>query len=337
MKKLFLLLFTFNFLFINPYSQEEVFNIKKYMKTSGDITFFSQTCLNSGKKIKNSFSSDIEIEGFIHKNLSFFVHFENGKGIGLEKINEMTSFSVNEDVNDTNYNFKITELYTNIKFNKKISLCFGRLDPTSYIDENNFANDETTQFFSTVFKYNPTIDMPENSTGGNLSFSLTESINLSTTLLSVENTKMSKFNSFYYSVEMTKNMKNINLRGYFWKNGGENSKGIGINSDLDFKNFGLFIRYGKNYNSKNPISAFISGGITLKGILWKRKKDEMGIGFGNGFVDKSSSEKIIETYYKIKITKNLYLSFDQEIIFNPIIDNSNKKLFITGIRTYVSF
>ncbi len=316
--------------------------IKKYFKFTGDITYFSQSCLNLEKNFKNSFSSDIEIEGKIpKKNFLFYIHLENGRGKGLENINEMVSFSVNEDLMDTNYNVKITELYLEKDFSQKFSIKFGKLDPTLYIDENAFANDETTQFFSTVFKYNPTIDLPEHSIGGNLNLSISKDINLSTTFLSVENTNNKRFNTHFYSIEFIKSFKNLNLRTYLWENDGievknKTSKGTGTNFDLNLGKLGFFFRYGKNFNTTNLMSNFISGGINLNGKLWSRKGDEIGVGFGNCYVRNKTSEKIFEVYYKLRIKDNLYISYDNQFIFNPI-KKDRDRLFISGFRTYISF
>ena len=44
----------------------------------------------------------------------------------------------------------------------KAVLTFGKLDPTAYFDNNEVANDETTQFLGRIFRNSPTIEFPDN-------------------------------------------------------------------------------------------------------------------------------------------------------------------------------
>ena len=50
-------------------------------------------------------------------------------------------------------------------FKQHVRLVAGKIDLTNYFDINNVANDETTQFITSVFVNNPVLETPENGPG----------------------------------------------------------------------------------------------------------------------------------------------------------------------------
>lgn len=112
-----------------------------------------------------SYSADITIgRDFKGINGKAFVHLEAGTGAGLE--DDLSLYSnVNRDADNDN-NVRITELwYEQGLFKDKTLLTFGKLDPTVYFDNNEVANDETTQFLGRIFRNSPTIEFPDNTVG----------------------------------------------------------------------------------------------------------------------------------------------------------------------------
>ncbi len=326
-------LFSINFFPKNSNLWENTFSV------NGDITIFSQLSLKDKKRLKHSFSTDLEISANLNRNFSLFIHFENGKGKGFQNINDMISANVNEDILDTNFNVKITELYLEKIFSNNLTISAGKLDPTNYLDQNKFANDETTQFFTTPFKYNISIDMPDNAMGMDLEKKITKNIYINTLLISEERYKNHRFEGKFISTQVKVNIKKFNFRTFVWKNSMKKT-GFGMNLDGEFENFGIFFRTGKNSGKKEGIKKVISFGTNLKGKMWKREKDEIGLGIFLGFPDRygKSCEKISEIYYKIKVWNNLFLSFNSQLILNSLYpDNNRKNFFFMGIRTFIFF
>jgi len=113
-------------------------------------------------RIDASFSEDITIsKEFEGLNSEAFIHLEAGQGAGLT--NELSLYSnVNADANDEEH-VSVAEIwYEQGLFGDKALVTFGKLDPTVYFDNNEAANDETTQFLSDIFRSSPAIEFPDN-------------------------------------------------------------------------------------------------------------------------------------------------------------------------------
>jgi len=109
-----------------------------------------------------SYSADITIgKEFKEVGGKAFLHLEAGTGNGLE--DDLTLYSnINRDADNDN-NVRLTELwYEQALCKDKAVLTFGKLDPTAYFDNNEVANDETTQFLGRIFRNSPTIEFPDN-------------------------------------------------------------------------------------------------------------------------------------------------------------------------------
>jgi len=117
-----------------------------------------------------SYSADITIgKEFKKVGGKAFLHLEVGQGAGLE--DDLTLYSnVNRDADNDN-NVRLTELwYEQALFKDKVALTFGKLDPTAYFDNNDVANDETTQFLGRIFRNSPTIEFSDNTAGIRLAY-----------------------------------------------------------------------------------------------------------------------------------------------------------------------
>ncbi|MDD5165838.1 MAG: carbohydrate porin [Candidatus Omnitrophica bacterium] len=113
-----------------------------------------------------SYSADITLaKEFKEINGKAFLHLEGGQGQGLE--DNLTLYSnVNRDADD-HENVRVTELwYEQGFFKDRVALTFGKLDPTAYFDQNEVANDETTQFLGRIFRNSPVVDFPLDNTAG---------------------------------------------------------------------------------------------------------------------------------------------------------------------------
>ncbi|MCF7877985.1 MAG: hypothetical protein K9L95_00760, partial [Candidatus Omnitrophica bacterium] len=112
-----------------------------------------------------SYSLDLEFEKEFNQNSKAFLHLETGDGAGVE--DELQVFSnVNRDADDSDNSLSVTEIWYQYCFKTQpLVLTAGKIDPTVYIDTNQYANDETTQFLGHIFRNSPTIEFPDNSAG----------------------------------------------------------------------------------------------------------------------------------------------------------------------------
>ncbi len=103
-----------------------------------------------------------------------------------------------------------------------------------------------------------------------------------------------------------------------------------------------FGQFGYARNSINDVPYYAGGGFVFKGITKKRKDDSVGIAFGwhqfNKILHKTehaTAEKVIELFYKIKLTEFLYIQPDIQYIMKP--SGSEKDAFGFGLRTCITF
>ena len=142
---------------------------------------------------------------------------------------------------------------------------------------------------------------------------------------------------------------------------GTEKYGFGINFDQDLtQNISAFGRYGWN-DGKTESFAFsqidrsLSGGVNIKGNLWRRDRDHVGIAAvrnflsgdqrrfleagGVGFIIGDGRlnydpESIIEAYYALRATKRWTLSADYQHIQNPAYNRDRGPLWVASIRLH---
>jgi hypothetical protein len=138
--------------------------------------------------------------------------------------------------------------------------------------------------------------------------------------------------------------------------------GVALEQELT-ANTGAFVRASR-HDGKTETYAFteidrsVSGGLTFKGGPWGREGDEIGLalianglsqshrdylaagglGFflGDGRLN-YRSEKILETYYSLKMAKGLWLSADYQRVVNPGYNADRGPANVWGLRAHVEF
>lgn len=143
---------------------------------------------------------------------------------------------------------------------------------------------------------------------------------------------------------------------------GTTKYGICLNFEQDINdNAGVFLRVGWNDGGSETwmfteIDRSLSFGSVVKGKFWKREKDEAGLALcfnglsethksflkngGYGFIIGDGNlnygiESIIETYYKINITKNLNFSLGYQFISNPAYNKDRGPVNCYSIRSQI--
>lgn len=143
-------------------------------KIQADATFVLQGTPNANNaadgthkgRCDAAWSSDIYISKAFDDWGLALLHMEPGQGVGAE--DQLSLYSnVNRDSNDTNANVPITELwYEHYLFNKQITVTAGKMDPANYLDQNEYAFNECTQFLGRIFRNSPAIEWPDDNTLG---------------------------------------------------------------------------------------------------------------------------------------------------------------------------
>ncbi len=272
-----------------------------------------------------SWSSDIYIEKAFDDWGLALLHLEPGQGDALE--GDLSVFSnVNRDSNDTGSDVPITELfYEHYLFNKQLVITVGKMDPANYVDQNEYAFDETTQFLGRVFRNSPAIEWPDDNTLGaavtvapsNIPYML-----FSVNYFNTDNSWENIFDKIFISTQITfmpekafgwEEKWSGNYRVYWWFNGLDHAKlvdqgepssdqvkernmGVGLSFDQKMGDiFGIFSRFGFQRGDiamagTNPntaaCAAFWTAGIQATGESWKRPDDVIACSLGQIFPDK---------------------------------------------------
>jgi carbohydrate-selective porin OprB len=251
------------------------------------------------------------------------LHLEPGQGAGAE--NKLSLYSnVNRDQNDTDANVPITELwYEHYLFKKQVALTAGKMDPANYIDQNEYAHDECTQFLGRIFKQNPAIEWPDDNTLGGrfiIAPEIVPYLSLEASYFNANNTYEQIFDRPFASAQLNvkpsmffnldKEQWDGNYRFYWWLNALNHAKlvgagespaddvkkdntGFGISADQMLTDaFGVFARFGwerpdLELVSTNPNAAQCeaswSGGLQMTGKYWSRADDMLAFGIGQVF------------------------------------------------------
>jgi high affinity Mn2+ porin len=163
------------------------------------------------------------------------------------------------------------------------------------------------------------------------------------------------------SIDGSDTSLNVNSVGTY----GGKKYGLGINAEQELTNdCGIFFRAGWNDGKTSSyvfteIDQTITGGISIKGIKWKRPDDVFGMaavvngisqdhidflnaggyGFiiGDGKLTHYGNEEIIETYYSARMSKEIWATLDYQFINNPAYNIDRGPVHVFGARVHVEF
>lgn len=141
--------------------------------------------------------------------------------------------------------------------------------------------------------------------------------------------------------------------------------GMAINLEQELSsNLGMFVRASMNDGSKEAydftdINKSLSAGLSLHGDTWGRPDDTFGIAgvinglsgaardyfaagglgvlIGDGQLNHYDTERILETYYSLKLNKFCSLGMDYQFIVNPAYNTDRGPVSIFGFRGHVEF
>ncbi len=302
-------------------------------KIQADATFIMQGTPNAndpGDRNKSRFDASWSADVFIEKTFDDWglalLHMEPGQADTLEGKLSLYS-NVNRDANDTDANVPITELwYEHYLFDRQFTVTAGKMDPANYLDQNEYAFNECTQFLGRIFRNSPAIEWPDDNTLGasvTIAPGFLPYLALNGAYFNANNTYEDIFDKPFISTELTfmparafgydEKMWRGNYRVYWWYNGLDHAKlmaqgesptdvvkerncGFGISFDQMITDvFGVFSRLGwqrpelamaGTNPNTAPVEAMWSGGLQMTGKYWNREDDVLAFAVGQVFPSK---------------------------------------------------
>lgn len=242
-------------------------------------------------------------------------------------------------------------------FDDRIIATMGKIDMGDYFDANTVANDETSQFLAGMFTNSPTISLPVSGPGGRVHAKLGEMFTLGVGYGSSTGSG-DRFTSNGYGIaEIDAKIRLAGLEGNYRiygaidgaKPDGSNkfqaknayNAGISIDQQLTDR-LTLFARFGQRERNVYAASRSWSAGVQYAGLFPGRENDTIGIAYGQiaGNGDYlPAQEKLMETYYSIKLHDKVSLAPVYQLVINPAGDQSGNygSVNVLGVRTQVTF
>jgi porin len=366
-----LLLFGALFLSILASGIASAYDVNEKLTIEGTVTGVYQYGDYDVKETDNkdggAVALDLGLNFHPTKTDEFQISFGFAAGNGLNEDNpfSLTPYADDleddlKDINGRNRDYLLEAWYKHtFEFSETTSLALtgGIIDATAFIDDNAFANDETTQFMNQIFVNHKNVNLPSYDIGGALelnisSFSVRGIVMNSKYEYEEEDFKNYNYYALQvgYSAETALGQGNYRVYGFAtnekfvdWEGTGEESlQGIGISADQQLSPIvGVFIRTSwQDDDAAIDHDAVYSGGLNINGKLWGRENDEIGMGYayltGAGKSDIDSTNAF-EAYAKFTITKFSDITLDIQYIKDDLDHDDDREGWIYGIRANAYF
>jgi len=307
------------------------------------------------------YSVDLTVEKKFDDNNTAFIHLETGKGDINNYLNAVSG--INRDADDSGV-VSVTEAWFEHKFTDKFAMTVGVIDPTGAVDDNAYANDETTQFVGSMFRNAANINFADNAFGVKAIYEA-DMIDFAVQYIDASDYKDITRNGFASAQVNFKpgfiNEMDGNYRFYGWTNtndyakldgtgdGKEKNYGFGLSFDQQFSDiFGGFARYswanGAIDNEIDSSNAWSLGlQATVKGLS---EKDVVALAYGQVMpsdeykdnVNKDAkNENHLEVYYSWNVTDYLAISPNFQMVENPFYNGDDDTAYVSSVRMQISF
>jgi porin len=238
-----------------------------------------------------------------------------------------------------------------------LAITAGIIDATAYIDDNNFANCECSQFMNEAFVNHRNVNLPSYDIGGVAELNVS---NFSICALAM-NTKFESgedrhTNYNYYALQAAYRLDlplgegNYRIYGYGTnerfqcpeKGKKDNLQGIGISADQKLGDiFGVFVRASwQDDEAVIDHDDIYSGGININGSLWMRENDEIGVGYAylNGACSSDIDYSIaFESYAIFKMSAFSDVTLDVQYMKDNMNSSDDRDGFVYGMRMNAYF
>ena len=239
-------------------------------------------------------------------------------------------------------------------FNDHLEGAVGKIDLTNYFDANLAANDETSQFLSSVFVNNPTLQQPGNGPGAIAFYDTRKSWRFGAGMQHSSNSGFAVADHPYFisEAEYTTHLfygyeGNYRLWGHLNGARSGDNKGFGVSADqILFPALTAFVRYGLN-QPKGAMNKYAwSTGFEKKRLFPSRSSDALGIAFGQQEGVAFKVDSLTEIYYRFFLSDHLSVSPHlQWLIRSSRPDlaapagtlEKEKNVFVAGLRSQVDF
>jgi len=314
---------------------------------------------------RSTFVIDIGANFHPTENDEFQITYSFAEG---EAINGVEAFSLapfaddlEEDLSDINRSdrYNLLEAWYKHIFNMSeitsLGVTAGIIGSTGYIDDNEYANDEVSQFLNDIFVNNTLANLPDYDVGAALEFE-SGLWSVKAVVMESENDDRNDYN--YYSIQIGHHvttrwgMGNYRIYGFATDNefvdrdgtGKDSLSGFGISIDQQInESVGIFARLGIQ-DDEVPVDhdEMISFGMSIAGTKWNRPDDTLGVAIAllDG-ANKKSSEindtKTMEAYYKYMFSDYFDLTIDAQWIEDNIREAKDPEGTIVGLRFNANF
>ncbi len=306
---------------------------------------------------------DIGVNFHPTENDEFQIIYSFAEG---EALNGLEAFSLapfaddlEEDLSDINgserYNLLEAWYKHTFSFSETTSLGItgGIIGATGYIDDNEYANDEVSQFMNDIFVNNTLANLPDYDVGAAIEFA-SRIWSVNAVVMESENDDGNDF--YYYALQIghhiTTRFGEGNYRIYAFTTDDkfvdvdgtdeENLVGFGLSIDQKIsESVGLFARLGFQ-DDDVPVEhdEMISFGASISGSSWNRVDDTLGVGIA--FLDGASDSEIndttaFEAYYQYIFSEYVDIAIDFQYIEDSLSGADDPEGFLTGLRLNLNF
>jgi len=263
-----------------------------------------------------------------------------------------------KDINGRNRDYLLTAWYKHTfqfagDFN--LALTGGIIDATDYLDENAYSNDEYIQFMNEALVNGPNAFLPSYDTGGAVELKY-HAFSVKGVFMNIgENDDGNNFN--FYGMQLGYNLRTSLGEGNYRINANFASKDflditgtskesrqcLLISCDQELGEIlGAWIRFGfHDDEAAITFEELFSGGINIRGKLWGREQDNIGIGYGyldggNAGIDKS---QVAEGYLRFGLNDYVAAILDVQYLDDEYIHGGGTDVngWIVGARMTVEF
>ncbi|NNJ96737.1 MAG: porin [Gammaproteobacteria bacterium] len=261
-----------------------------------------------------------------------------------------------KDINGRNRDYLLTAWYKhtfNFGHDHSVRTSLGIIDATDYLDENAYANDEYTQFMNATLTNGPNVFLPSYDIGAALEWRK-KSWSFSGVLMDIgENDDGNNY--LFYGLQASYRVHNRLGAGQY--------RVVITGSSEDFLNpagtqleqrasnlysfdqafgsaIGGWVRFGwQSQEAAINYHGIFSGGIDIKGSLWGRQRDNIGIGYaylsgGNLAIDRTN---VAEAYYRWQLDKTFGLTADIQYQSDDYKLQASPRGWIASLRAVAGF
>jgi carbohydrate-selective porin (OprB family) len=236
----------------------------------------------------------------------------------------------------------------------RLVFTIGKIALTDYFDNNNLANNETSQFLAGAFVNSPVLGAPTNGPGLRVNARLGDNLTFGLGYGSGDASAANIVDHGFGIVEMDYKRKIGELEGNYRLYGSldgalptaggvkvveKNALGAGVSIDQQLgEQLSLFGRFGWHDGDAYKTKSAWSAGFQYAGPIPQRKDDLVGFGFGQILAASATAqEKLLEAYYKVKVSDQLALSPHFQYLINPLADRDAANVIVASLRMQLIF